>query len=121
MKYLTLFLILASSAFADFGNPSPGSVIRYTYSGSTVTTSAWTQLSASLPNVVRAVQIFDSSGQTMQLGLGPSGSEIAMPWYIYPGGQNDMIPMVAGPYNRLVIRAISGNATQGELDLNLYF
>jgi hypothetical protein len=44
-----------------------------------------------------------------------------MPWVIFPGGQEGMVPLVAGYGQRLSIKAVSGTANMGELDLNLYF
>lgn len=115
--------LLAAWAFstpARADNESPVSTIRNVYSVTPVTTSAYVQLSASLPNFIRAVQIFDSSGQLLQLALGAAGHEVLVPWVIMPGGQGDMIPMVGAVGQRLSIKAVSGTANSGEIDLNLY-
>lgn len=120
MKWASIFFIVfCSIARAD--NESPLATIRLGYSTSNVTTSAYTQLSSSLPNFVRKVQVFDSSGQVMQLALGASGAEVPMNWVIMPGGQSDIIPMMAAQGQRLSIKAVSGTANAGEIDLNLYY
>lgn len=94
-------------------------VIRLLYSSTNVTTSAWVQLSSSLPQVTRCMTIFDSSGQTMKLGLGASGSEVSQPWYIIPGGLG-VAPVTWALGSRLSIEAVSGTASSGEIDINLY-
>ena len=94
-------------------------VIRLLYSSTNVTTSAWVQLAASLPSVTRCMTIFDSSGQTMVLGLGASGHETGQPWYIFPGGVGGT-PVTWAIGSRLSIEAVSGTASSGEISINLY-
>lgn len=93
------------------------SQIRLVYSVTNVTTSAYVTLSASLPIDISHLEIFDSSGQTMQIGVGASGSEQAKR-IIFPGGQG-MIPLSLRAGQRLAIKALSGTASSGEIDLNL--
>jgi hypothetical protein len=64
------------------------------------------------------LEIFDSSGQTMELGMGASGSETRIA-LILPGG-NGQIPILIQQGTRLSVRAVSGTASSGELDLNAY-
>lgn len=121
MKKLTLLLaFLCSAAHADCTtNMSPMVPITLSYSSTNVTTSAWVQLNASLPAVTRCLSVFDSSGQTMVLGLGQSGHEVAQSWWIFPGGMANL--PVTWPLNaRLSIEAISGTASSGEIIINLY-
>ncbi len=94
--------------------------IRYDYAVN-VTTGAWVQLDASLDAACSYIEIFDSSGQTMELGIGASGSESSLPFYIFPGGNAPQLvacPLPAGC--RLAVKAVSGNATTGELTINFY-
>ena len=120
MKWASIvFLMFCSVAKAE--NESPLMTVRLGYSTTNVTTGSWVQLVSSLPNFVRKVQVFDSSGQVMRLGLGATTSAVAMPWVIMPGGQSDMIPMMAAAGQSLDIEAVSGTANAGEIDLNLYY
>lgn len=90
--------------------------VRNVYSSTNVTASAWVQLIASTAAVINCVTVFDSSGQTLKLGTGGSGSEtIAL--IVPPGGLGGCIPLHIAAGTRLSIRAISGTASTGELDI----
>jgi hypothetical protein len=91
---------------------------RNDYSGTPVNTTSWTQLIASTPQAISEVEIFDSSGQTMELGIGPPSSETRI-LYISPGG-NGRVPLIIPAGSRISIRAVSGNATVGENLINFY-
>lgn len=113
--YLIISLFLVSTSFA--ANNSIANV-RTNYSSTSVGTSAWVQLVASLSNASQTACIFDSSGQTMQLGVGASGSE-AQALIIPPGG--GCFPLSINAGSRVSLRAITGTASTGENDLNLFF
>lgn len=91
---------------------------RNVYSSTNVTTSAYTQLVASLGNTVNAVEIFDSSGQTLWLATGAAGSETNQ-IYIYPGG-NGFIPFSIPVSTRVSIKAVSATANAGEITVVFY-
>lgn len=97
---------------------SKGEFVRNDYTSTSVTTSAYTQLIASTSADYSAVEIFDSSGQTLKLAIGGSGSEVDQ-FLIFPGG-NGRIPYTVASGSRISIRAVSGNATSGEIDINFY-
>ena len=113
MKFL-LLMLLPISSFAQ----SPYQ-IRNVYSVNPVTTSAWVQLIASTSVVANKVAIFDSCGQTMQLGFGAAGSEVQN-LIIPPGGGGFPLNIPAG--TRISLRAISAtcNAASTEFDMNLF-
>lgn len=93
--------------------------IRLVYSTTNVTTGAWVQLLASVGGTaIREIDIFDSSGETLELGIGAAGSEVVNS-YIFPGG-NGRIPMQIAASARLSVRAVSATANSGELIINLY-
>lgn len=96
---------------------APIQIIRYDYTVN-VTTGAWVQLDSSLNGDVSYAEIFDSSGETLKLGIGPSGSEYDL-IYIIPGG-NGKIALKLCQGQRLSVRAVSATASSGELVLNLY-
>ena len=96
--------------------------VRRAYASGNVTTGAWVQLIAATPvgstKGITEIEIFDSSGQTLELGFGGSGSEVSQ-IYIVPGGNGRLSFMV--PTNtRVSIRAVSATAAVGELDINFY-
>ena len=96
----------------------PYNLVRNVYSSTNVTTAAYVQLVASTSEVTNAVEIFDSSGQTLAIAFGGSGSEVNQ-FYVYPGG-NGRIPCLIPTGTRVSIIAISANATAGEIDINFY-
>ena len=119
MFLLILTLIFTSSLYAA---PGPTRVaftkVRNVYSSTNVTTSAWVQLVAVTANPTTSLEIFDSSGQTLQLGVGASGSEVGQ-LYIYPGGNGVILEGIAKG-SRVSIKAVSGTANSGEIDINFY-
>jgi len=102
---------------------SPGGLsavnrVRNDYTSTPVTTSAYVQLLASTSAAVKQLFIFDSSGQTLVLATGGSGSEVDQ-MYIVPGG-NGIVPLAIASSTRVAIKAVSANATLGEIDINFY-
>lgn len=89
---------------------------RYDYAVN-VTTAAYTTLIASTAAVIYTLNIFDSSGQTLVLATGAAASEVNL-LYIPPGGFNAPMEIYIAAGTRLSIKAISANATSGELVLN---
>lgn len=119
----TIFLFIVFICIAVFAGPNgPGLPVtqnRKDYSAGSVTTAAWVQLIASTPNQTSFIQIFDSSGETMQLGVGAPGSEVVQ--MIIPPGGNDYTPLYIPFHARISIRAVSGNAISGENDISLFY
>lgn len=108
----TLQDILA--ALGGGGNNSIA-LARNDYSGTPVTTAAYVQLVASLSATVSSLYIFDSSGQTLVLAVGGVGSEVDK-FYIVPGG-NGLINLSIPSGSRVSIKAVSANATVGEISV----
>lgn len=115
------FCILLCSIFFStwvFAEGNPVGQFRNVYSSTNVTTGAWVTLFSSIPYPVSTIEIFDSSGQTLEIGIGAAGSEIVQ-LIVLPGG-NGPIRYNAPTGARLSIKALSGTANTGELDVNLY-
>ena len=88
------------------------------YLSSPVTTSAYVQLVASTASVSNMIEIFDSSGQSMILGVGAAGSEVIQ-LYTLPGG-NGQVPLLIPAGSRVAIKALTANATSGYITINFY-
>jgi len=84
------------------------------YSSTNVTTSAYVQLVASTSGAVNHVYIFDSSGSTLVLAVGGSGSEVDQ-FYIFPGGISSGVPLHINAGSRISIKAVDTNATTGRI------
>jgi hypothetical protein len=103
-------------------SPSAGEsqteTVRNEYGVTPVTTGAWVTLVASLASAIKALEIFDSSGQTLEIGIGGIGSEVRQ-LLVFPGG-NGKVPCIIPSSTRVSIRAVSANASVGEIDINFY-
>lgn len=96
----------------------PVQQIRNDYSSTNVTTSAYVQLDAALNETSNEIEVFDSSGQTLVLAVGPASGESDF-MYVFPGGlSRQKVTLPEGA--RLSIKAVSGNATSGEISINLF-
>lgn len=95
--------------------------LRLSYSSTNVTTGAWVELEDSFVGNATHLEVFDSSGQTMELAIGASGSESALPFYIIPGGNTQLISCPISAGQRIAIRAVSASATSGEISINFYY
>lgn len=92
--------------------------VRLNYNSNNVTTAAWVQLVAALPKTCQFLEIFDSSGQSLSLGLGASSEEEQF-FIIIPGG-NGQLPIFLPTLSRISLKAISGDAVDGEIVVNFY-
>lgn len=92
------------------------------YSSTNVTTGTWTQVLNTFATPIKEIEIFDSSGEVLELGFAVSGSnpgtEVAKA-YVIPGG-NGRIPLQIPTATRLSIKAVSNTANSGLLVINLY-
>lgn len=92
--------------------------IRHDYTATTVTTGAWVELIASLAASCSEIEIFDSSGETMVIGVGAAASEIEK-IYVFPGG-NGKVSVQISAGERVAIKAVSASASVGEFVANFY-
>lgn len=93
--------------------------VRNVYSSTNVTTGAWVELIASTPAAISAITLFDSSGQTLELGTGGSGAETRV-MIIPPGGIDGQMALTIASGTRVSIRAVSATANSGEIDITGY-
>lgn len=91
---------------------------RIAYSSTNVTTGAYVQLIASTPSAATSIQVFDSSGQTLQIGVGAAAAEVEQ-FIVIPGG-NGFVNLAIPSGSRIAIKAVSGTANSGEIDINLF-
>ena len=117
----SLPVVLASNQSAiavDMDGKSSVTTVRNDYSSVNVTSGAWVQLIASTGSAITEFDIFDSSGQTLELGTGAGGAESRL-CLIFPGG-NGRVPLAIAASTRVSIRAVSATASVGEIDINFY-
>lgn len=100
------------------GKASANAPARNDYTLINVTTAAYQELVNSTTSASTEIEIFDSSGQTLVLALGGSGSEVNQ-LNIFPGG-NGRIPLAIPAGTRVSIKAVSATANAGEIDINFY-
>lgn len=100
------------------GKSRANAPVRNDYTSTSVTTSAYVQLVASLSSACSEIEIFDSSGQTLVLATGAASSEVDQ-MIIFPGG-NGRVPLAIAASTRVSIKALSATANTGEIDINFY-
>jgi hypothetical protein len=88
------------------------------YTSTSVTTSAYVQLTASTVSAVNKIEIFDSSGEALILAVGGAGSEVDQ-LYIFPGG-NGPVDLAIPASSRISVKAKTATASAGFLAINLY-
>lgn len=77
------------------------------YGPTPVTAGAWVQVIAALAAAANSVEIFDSSGEIMELGVGGAGVESRVT-VIQPGG-NGRLPLTFAAGARISLRAVTAN------------
>jgi hypothetical protein len=112
IKYL--FFLISTTAFAQ---TIPTLTDRIVYSSTNVGTSSWVQIFASTTYTVGNLCAADSSGQTMEIGVGSAGNEVR--YLLLPAG-GGCFPRSLNAGVRVSIRAVSATANSGELDMNLF-
>lgn len=101
------------------GTPVHKILYAYDGTGATVATNAWTELEDSMPADVSRMQIYESSGQIVQMSVGgASGSEVGV-YYIMPNTVAT-IPFHINKGQRLAIRAVDADASVGDLIINFF-
>lgn len=94
--------------------------VRKDYSVTPINTGAYVQLSTSLGQNIKELEIFNSCGSIMQLAIGPAGSESVLPFMILPGG-NGIIKCLLNAGMRLAVIAVDANSgAVGNLVINGY-
>ncbi len=87
--------------------------------GTNVTSATWVQIIAdSGATKVLQLNIFDSSGQSLYLGMGAAASEVTK-MIICPGGQGQVSLQIPA-HTRVSLKAVNTSATVGVLVLNLF-
>ena len=97
---------------------SKGEFVRNDYTVNNVDTITYYELIAATAQAYNAIEIFDSSGQTLVFAIGAAASEIDQ-FIIFPGG-NGRIPFTLASGERVSIKALSATANAGEIDINFY-
>jgi hypothetical protein len=93
--------------------------VRNDCSSVNITTAAYVQLTASLGASVNCMQVFDTSGQSFVIATGAAASEVDQ-FYVPPGCDGVIFPIVIASATRVAIKAVSGNATSGEVLVNFW-
>lgn len=94
--------------------------VRNDYGSVNVTTGAWVQLIAATSAIINGFLLFDSSGQTLELGTGAAAAETRK-LLVTPGGfGGGLVPLAIPAGTRVSIRAVSANATSGEISATFF-
>jgi hypothetical protein len=91
--------------------------VRIDYALTPVTTLAWTTVFAATAGIIEWFDIFDSSGETLELASGAPGAEVRI-GYVLPGGCRIVDVVPAG--TRISLRAASNDTGGGEFTCNAF-
>lgn len=105
-------LLLVDATGSSAPDPEVKYTIRKDYTVTPVTTLTWLEFTVSTAFAISRWNVFDSSGQTLQIAQGAIGAEVIM-FYITPGGVEIEHRITAGV--RLSVKAVSADATVGEI------
>lgn len=86
------------------------------YVSTNVTTSAYTEITASTSGAINRLYIADTSGSALILAVGGAGSEVDQ-LYIGPGGSDAPYELNIPSASRVSLKALDANATSGRLIL----
>lgn len=120
---LSLAVIISTVCFytgSAFALPSTG--VRTNYAVNSVSSTAWTQIVASLPYFATKISVGDSANQAMLLGVGAPGSEVVQ--MIIPPSSSAGAPIVyplgipAG--SAISLKATTSTVSSGEDDMNFF-
>ena len=92
--------------------------VQHNYAAINVTAAIWQQLIGSTTKNVNSIDVFDSSGQTLALGVGAPGTEVTQ-FIIYPGG-NGRVTLAIPANSRISVISLSGTVSTGELDASFF-
>jgi hypothetical protein len=88
------------------------------YAGTNVGTTSWVALTRTSEDHANRLEIFDSGGQLMEIGYGPSASETSV-FYIMPGG-NGVVDIIVPDGTSVSVRGVDGAASSGVLAVNAF-
>lgn len=114
---LNPFYINSSVTIPSGSRRTPIQLARNVYSTTNVTTTAYVSL-ITTSSAINSIDIFDSSGQTLVLSTGASGSQVDK-MYIVPGG-NGRVDISIPTSTQVWLKAVSANATVGEFNATFY-
>lgn len=94
--------------------------IRYDYAENLPALDTWSQVVEQLPATATLVEIVDTGGSVMSLGLGASGEETE--YFKIPAGGNSPppLPVFIPTLSRLSIMPLDVAPTEGSLVINFY-
>jgi len=103
--------------------PPPGIGVLTNYELNPVGTSDWVVLIPKLENSIRAMSVYDSSGNYLEIGMcnynAPPNSEVAQ--FTIFQGMNQFVNIPISYAQRISIRALDVAATVGVNNLNIFF
>jgi hypothetical protein len=92
--------------------------VYHNYAVQGATTLAWLQIIASTSAVISEWDVFDSSGQVLEIGVGAAGAEVRFALIAPGGGAPFKHQLAAG--SRVSIKAVDANTAGGKLVINAW-
>ena len=101
---------------------APSVAYRHDAATTAIASSSFSEVNgaSSSYEMVKWIDVFDSTGRTLVLGRGKANSEVAEKLYIPPGGTAGPVPFQIMKGERLSIKALDTSATAGIVVINGY-
>ncbi len=108
---LPVYVYGGSIIIAPYAYAYADSVINL-YASTNVTTSEWVEIKSATAAAIKSITLFDSCGQTLELGVGAEDAETRV-LLIPPGGIDGQFNLSIAASSRLALKAVTGNCTSG--------
>jgi hypothetical protein len=104
---------------------TPVSKGRYTITAATagthILTSAWKELVSSMEKACDAVEILNSTGRVLLIGVGAAASEVEQNWYLMPSSEPHLVPLTLSKGDRISAKAVGADADEtSQIVFNFY-
>jgi hypothetical protein len=82
--------------------------------------TSWTQVLAALGYASGYLEVYNGSTTPIQIGVGPSGQEQALPYTIMGGGTNGLVAQNINAGSRITLKPVDSDITNGFVVINLF-
>jgi hypothetical protein len=98
----------------------PVKSIVWNATSSPLLSSAWTEILASLEFSASHFEVYNGSTTPIQIAVGESGDEEALPYAIMAGGTNGAIKQSIGAGSRISLKPVDDDIDAGFIVINLF-
>ncbi len=82
--------------------------------------AAWTEVLQSLKYASSHFEVYNGSTTPIQIAVGPTGQEVALPYTIMGGGTNGPVSQNIGGASRITLKPVDSDIIDGFIVINLF-